>query len=169
MMLAGRTDIMPDRLKRCTVCGLEKPARHPEFDRNYASADLLSGRCAGCRREMNRGNYARNRETIRAKQRQYHRDHPDIGLKATQRWREKNPERAIQLLRSSALVQRAIQRGQLVRPLACSVCGAGGKIEAAVGDHTRPVETVRWLCRPCMRQWTPEQRAAWAALIARGV
>lgn len=62
--------------------------------------------------------------------------------------------------RASAAVSRAIKRGDLVRPDACSCCGEVAYIEAAHVDYSQPLLVV-WLCRSCHRRWDrdePKQR-----------
>ncbi len=48
------------------------------------------------------------------------------------------------------LVQRAVARGELQRPEACSGCGRKGYVEAHHEDYFLPL-TVTWLCRGCHR------------------
>ena len=51
------------------------------------------------------------------------------------------------------LVRHQIAAGNLVRPMKCEECGAGGrKIEAAHYDYDQPLY-VRWLCRSCHVRW----------------
>lgn len=57
-------------------------------------------------------------------------------------------------------VEKAIKRGDLVRPARCSHCGGEGKpyadgrspIQAHHDDYNRPLD-VRWLCQPCHHEW----------------
>ncbi len=46
----------------------------------------------------------------------------------------------------------AIKKGFLVRPEQCEECGRYARIEAAHHDYSQPL-SVRWLCRPCHRNW----------------
>jgi hypothetical protein len=57
-------------------------------------------------------------------------------------------------------VEKAIVRGEIVRPSACSECGSEGKpytdgrapIQAHHDDYNKPLD-VRWLCQPCHHEW----------------
>ena len=41
-------------------------------------------------------------------------------------------------------------RKRVKSPDRCGECGTAGQVMAYIADYTRPVESVRWLCRPCM-------------------
>lgn len=74
-------------------------------------------------------------------------------LEAWRRWAEQNPERYAIQRKAAALVFRAIQRGDLVRPSTCEQCGKSGcMIEAAHYNYDEPLR-VRWLCRGCHKKW----------------
>lgn len=48
-------------------------------------------------------------------------------------------------------VHRALKRGELERPSACSLCGlSDSRIEAAHRDYARPLD-IEWLCARCHR------------------
>ena len=61
-------------------------------------------------------------------------------------------ERFPQEVRARKAVQRALARGELVRPHICSACGKepppGTVIESHHDDYMKPLE-VEWLCKPC--------------------
>ena len=50
------------------------------------------------------------------------------------------------------LVQGAIRRGELKRPLVCESCGLIRATWAHHDDYLKPLE-VRWLCKPCHGRW----------------
>jgi hypothetical protein len=54
--------------------------------------------------------------------------------------------------RAHSKLRSAIKAGRIKRPDQCEQCGAGGAIEGAHHDYTKPLD-VRWLCRPCHRVW----------------
>jgi hypothetical protein len=54
----------------------------------------------------------------------------------------RNPEKA----RAQAILHKAVERKKIVKPTACSKCGAEGRIEAHHPDYSKPLEVV-WLCR----------------------
>lgn len=45
-------------------------------------------------------------------------------------------------------VAKALRRGGITRPAACSQCEKGGQLHAHHDDYSRPL-TVRWLCEAC--------------------
>ncbi len=49
------------------------------------------------------------------------------------------------------VVERAVNRGELVRPDSCPECGSGGRIEGHHADYDRPLD-VEWLCQACHSQ-----------------
>ena len=60
------------------------------------------------------------------------------------RFRQANPEK----FRVQRIVAAAIQRGELVRPSACSACGVACRPDGHHDDYALPL-AVRWLCRKC--------------------
>jgi len=71
--------------------------------------------------------------------------HRDADHKNTNaRWCTANKDKR----RASQCVRTAIRAGALARPLFCSCCGEGGKIEAHHEDYTKPL-VITWLCSKC--------------------
>lgn len=128
--------------KVCTGCGLEKPIE--EFGRRNRTPDGRKARCKNCERAMQREYYARNREAMRAKARNY-RD-PAKALARNATWRRANPEKKA----AHAAVEYAIQVGKLVRPDRCADCGAECRPHGHHDDYLRALD-VRWLCPACHR------------------
>lgn len=63
-------------------------------------------------------------------------------------WRQQKPY----AYQAHLAVQRAVKKGVLRKPGACTECGAEGKrIDAHHPDYTRPLH-VQWLCRSCHNQ-----------------
>lgn len=61
--------------------------------------------------------------------------------------------------KAHGLVEKAVMRGRLTRPLTCESCGASGvfvdgrtAIQAHHDDYNKPM-SVRWLCQPCHHEW----------------
>jgi ribosomal protein S27AE len=125
----GTTDDPPPRTRQHET--------YAEYDRARRERDPEGYRAE---RTANSGNYReRNREAIRAKQRQ---------READPSWRERMRDAR----RAKSAVQHAIRTGRLTRPDTCEQCSGSGPIEAAHADYGRPLE-VRWLCQKCHRRW----------------
>jgi hypothetical protein len=50
--------------------------------------------------------------------------------------------------RARYLLNSAVRRGEIVRPLTCSLCQFEGRIEGHHEAYDRPLD-VEWLCKPC--------------------
>jgi DNA-binding CsgD family transcriptional regulator len=61
--------------------------------------------------------------------------------------------------RARSATQAALIRGDMVRPDACSACGAAGEIEAHHDDYTKPTD-IEWLCRACHAKADSARRRA---------
>lgn len=81
--------------------------------------------------------------------------HPDYHRDYRQKQREAAPEAFRAVQRAKGAVERAVKRGQLVRPSVCEECGATPKrIEAAHYDYRAENHLrIRWLCVSCHRKW----------------
>lgn len=55
-------------------------------------------------------------------------------------------------------VQVALQRGELVKPIACQRCGSQSRLVGHHGDYSKPLD-VEWLCGACHRAWHRENSA----------
>lgn len=55
-------------------------------------------------------------------------------------------------------LNRALKRGDLVRPDACEGCGKVGKVDGHHDDYLYPL-VVRWLCRRCHKGLHPYERS----------
>lgn len=75
------------------------------------------------------------------------------------KWRAANREKDRALHAAHYAVEKAIAKGELVRPETCELCGAGGKIEAHHYKGYAPEFwlVVMWLCQMChSKQHFPE-------------
>lgn len=130
-------------------------------------------RCRICKRASTAAYKLRHRDRRRDVERLHRREsersryseHPEQKAEANRRWVSKNAHRARLIQRVSAVVRRALLRGDLVRASACEECGSTeGRIEAAHRDYSMPLD-VRWLCRPCHRKWDAAQPKTLAHLM----
>lgn len=79
-------------MRTCTRCEEEKPFEL--FSKRKASRDGLHHYCKTCASEYHKEWYARNRERIQEKSREYARSHPEYNRSKTAKWVKDNPERA---------------------------------------------------------------------------
>ena len=64
---------------------------------------------------------------------------------ASKKWSINNIEKK----KIHAMVYKAVQNGQIIKPLKCEGCGnTKGKLEAHHEDYNKPLE-VKWLCAVC--------------------
>lgn len=129
-------------MKACPKCGATRFLA--EFRRDGKNRDGYSAQCKPCRYLSDVAWKRRNPEHVRAYFRRYAKDHlPDRAARLRE-WRRKNPEK----YRAHVVIQCAVARGAIVRPMACEGCGAAGRLEAHHADYSKPMD-VRWLCRGC--------------------
>ena len=91
-----------------------------------------------------------NREQQVAAQTRWRAANPDRQKEASARWRANHPE-AKPRIRARAALLRAVQRGQVIRPDRCQLCGIVG---TPAGHHWNGYGPehyfdVIWLCRAC--------------------
>lgn len=88
--------------------------------------------------------------------RAYQARRKDRVSESRRRWNERNREKWV----AYREVEKAIKRGTLIRPDACSSCGeTGGRIHAHHTDHSKPLD-VQWLCPLCHGAAHRRERAA---------
>lgn len=96
-------------------------------------------------RDYKRAYDERTRERQREQKRAWAARNREHLVERTRRERLEQPERS----RARNLVQKAVDRGHMEKPSACSACGVEGVwIEGHHEDYARPLD-VTWLCKPC--------------------
>lgn len=131
-----RDALFGDGLKACCRCHEAKPLS--EFSLQRKNRDGLRPECKGCVRESYQVRYARDREKILARTRDYRK------TDFRREW-NRNYQRERQRREREALADRS-------RPLTCEVCGADGPVYY---DHDHSIGKRRlgkfrgWLCRDC--------------------
>jgi hypothetical protein len=128
--------------KRCTKCGQIKP--FSAFSKHKLGIHGLRPRCRACTAIENADYRARTVEHRASYNRSWKKSHPESHQEHNQRWIDAHPVET----KAHRAVRNAIQRGELVRPDACSDCGARGRIHAHHYDYLKPLE-VTWLCPRC--------------------
>lgn len=132
-------------MKTCTRCEMSFP-----LDGFYADKRRRDGKmswCKQCQRAANARHYdkAKHREYARERRRKGlagPRDNKRVAA-AVRRWREANPERS----QAHSIVNKRIQRGRLIKPKFCELCGGGHpeygfKADAHHMDYSRPLYIV---------------------------
>ncbi len=147
-------------LKICTSCRIEKPIN--DFHRRL---DSYAPKCKECVREYNILYRAQNQEELHAKDRA-RSGRQKLNPKRNEysrAWRARNkghtsPTTGLpygvktkEAASAQEQVHRAIKRGELTRPIACTRCGrTDQRIEASHDDYLKPLEVI-WLCVSCHR------------------
>lgn len=123
---------------QCAKCGEVAP--HYPYQKNE---------CKQCVRIRVRANRERRLEYYR----QYDRDRGQTDERKAAYAAKQRRKRATtsDYNRAHNAVNRAVANGTLVRPSACTRCGATGKIDGHHDDHSKPLE-VMWLCPACHAQ-----------------
>lgn len=108
------------------------------------------------KRAYNRARYWTQRDRFLAQAKEYAKTRAGrlTHKGATLRYDSANPIKR----RAYGFVKYAIAKGALVRPSACSNCGAKGPVEAHHPDYNKPME-VEWLCTECHATLHVEERA----------
>jgi len=84
---------MPEILKRCTICGQQKPATAEFFIRSKRMADGIANQCKECNRERGRRYAALNADKVSQKKSSYAAENRDKINERRRRWRDKNREK----------------------------------------------------------------------------
>lgn len=136
--------------KTCCSCGQRKPLT--DFYRDKGKADGRCSRCKACDREHTRRWNTEHRDQQRERSSRYYPKYAEKSKARQARFRKDNPQKVA----AYVAVQRAVIRGDLVRPDACEQCGKNpgfnrqgcALIEAHHDDYSKPLD-VRWLCSTC--------------------
>tara|TARA_R110002126_G_scaffold175224_2_gene323871 strand:- start:642 stop:1157 length:516 start_codon:yes stop_codon:yes gene_type:complete len=75
---------------------------------------------------------------------EYYKQNKEIRLAANKRFYDKNPERRV----FYSEYKKALNKGILVRPNQCCLCGVIGKIVGHHFNYDDPMK-VTWVCEPC--------------------
>lgn len=131
------------------VCFRCQQERHlSEFYRHPKMADGYLGKCKDCTRADVRENYLKRADQYRAYEKA--RNATAERKRALQSACNRSRANGGQKWAARQAVKRAIRSGHIVRPEACSSCGAVGRIEAHHHDYSKPLD-VMWLCFKCHR------------------
>lgn len=131
-------------MKRCNSCGVEKPLE--DFRRQASTKSGRQSQCKKCANARLDVWRARTREHRLAYNRTYYASVK--GREVVRRYQAKKPAKKA----AQTAANRAIERGDLIRPDICQGCFKPRRVEAHHDDYARPL-VVRWLCRGCHKSW----------------
>lgn len=137
-------------------CKCRKVLPVSEFSANRKKRDGLQYACRGCLSAELSRRYRDDLEVSRARRRAYFASHPETAARATAKQRQSPYKHA-----AHQSVARAVKRGQLAKPTACSRCDDTYRVEAHHDDYSKPLD-VMWLCTAC-------HRVRHAELAAQGI
>lgn len=143
---------MPTRLirKQCPVCG-ETKDRMDFGERLGHNGQLwVRDKCRKCAAEAQRNWRNQNHDLALSRKLASRNKNPTSHIAYNRAWNK--TERGRLVIRTAVTVYRALNRGVLVKPVACEQCGRTGRIEAAHHDYSKPLD-VLWLCRFCHAKW----------------
>ena len=90
--------------------------------------------------------HAKNRDKSRENDKKWRATNPTWSRDYYRKYKRQAGARA--KLRARWAVKRALARGEIVRPLSCERCGAGGRVQAHHEDYRQQL-AVTWICRSC--------------------
>lgn len=157
--MTTETILTDDQIKLCRKCGTAKP--YDQFNKRSTAKDGLQSNCRSC----SAAQYVKNREAIRARQRE---TWTDYSRKNRERLIEKNRNRrqgnklldaeyrkeykirfAPKIAAENA-VWSMLLTGRIAKE-PCEICG-GEPADAHHDDYAKPL-SVRWLCRVHHAEW----------------
>ncbi len=130
--------------KSCTECGVDKPLS--EFRRKRTGKYGRQSSCKPCSNAKLDVWRAKAREQRLAYNREYYAT--ARGREVISNYQARKPAKKVAQL----ALQRAIERGLIVRPERCEDCNGTNRVEGHHNDYAKPLE-VRWLCRICHKAW----------------
>jgi len=146
--------------KRCTKCGVVKPLEL--FKKAKLASYGRSSHCKACCVKYSVAYFSRDMKRKRAVQRKYYNSKKKCGKHAedmkdpikaarireiSRKARNRYPEKK----KARETFQKAVRRGLIKRPDACSECFKVCKVDGHHTDYSKPF-VVEWLCRACHRR-----------------
>lgn len=131
--------------KQCRRCRRSLPLG--QFHLNRRQKDGHHYYCKPCKRDAAGEHYVRHRTAVKGRVHRWRQTTAGKrSIAATyKRMKELYPEK----YRARTVLNNALVRGQLSRPLQCSQCGiVGRRIVAHHPDYSKPLDVV-WCCDPC--------------------
>lgn len=147
-------------MKKCNRCLEEKESSC--FHKNASAKDGLYSMCSVCSSKYRKGYYAKNKDEINRKSREYHHATPEYqkarnkryrntekgkkqASESHKRWRVNNLHKKV----AHESVSQAIKKGNLIKPSKCQICGdEPNKLSGHHHDYEKPLDVV-WCCQQC--------------------
>jgi len=123
------------KLVICSICGKKM----------YRINQKKNTKCKECYVKRNKVKVSRE-----SREKQKTKDNYNRGNRTEQskRYRKKHHEKFV----AHGIVSRAKQKGILIKPKYCAMCGIEtSELEAHHDDYSKPLE-VQWICRKCHRK-----------------
>lgn len=132
--------------KVCFKCGIEKPLS--EFYKHSQMADGHVNKCKDCNKKDVRENRKKNLDYYR----NYDRER---GSRQSNDYKISYRERFPKKYYAHTVVESAVAKGMIIKPVKCECCGNEIEKEKLHGhhdDYDSPLD-VRWLCASCHNEW----------------
>lgn len=162
--------------KKCYVCGEEKPLLQFTTYKDRKGNRAFNNRCKTCANEYKKNHYKNNKEPYLERSKSQREKDPEAYKAYQKEYYESNKERLVEqskeyyhnnqkMVRNRVNTWRrkpenrlkdntrkitltAINKGELVRPKECSICGKECFVEAHHPDYNKPLDVV-WVCKSC--------------------
>lgn len=148
---------MPKKsLRVCSACGDELSLKDFYY---RADRDYVSTVCKRCTRQTAREWYEKNREIKLRRDKVYSRTSRgrEVNKRAKRKYNKSEKGHAAfrrryvrdaEKVLAMRVLNHAVARGDLVRPMRCTNCGLARKTEGHHSDYSKPLD-VTWLCPKC--------------------
>lgn len=111
--------------------------------------------CSKCKRKLymrvwSAANRQKTRDFARTSYRRKQDTDPEWREKERARNRKRKPKSVTtpEKTRARSVISNALRDGKIMKPVRCTKCGSGDKIQAHHTDYSKPLE-VKWVCSTC--------------------
>ena len=140
-------------MKRCCRCKEEKDLK--EFNKDKSSKDGRQNKCKICQKQYYQMNKEKKKQyqkeynhMNREKIKEYQKEHYQLNKEKINQCQKQYQKRSPEKQKARGILNSAVQRGKVHKPLYCSSCEGDKHLEAHHTDYSKPLE-VLWLCRSC--------------------